>query len=82
MTIVLSTHDMGLVWEFCNRTVVLKEGEIIFDGTPEELFSNEYIISKSKLNIPYWFEISKDISKILEKEMIVRNKEDVYELIS
>lgn len=37
-TIVLITHDMDLVSEYAKRVVVLKEGEIVFDGKKEDLF--------------------------------------------
>ena len=40
-TIILITHDMDLVSEYAKRVIVLKEGEVVFDGTKEKLFSDE-----------------------------------------
>ncbi|NCU32721.1 MAG: energy-coupling factor transporter ATPase [Candidatus Moranbacteria bacterium] len=37
-TIVLITHDMDLVSEYAKRIIVLKDGEIAFDGKKEDLF--------------------------------------------
>ena len=37
-TIILVTHDMNLVYRYASRVCVLKDGNISFDGTPEELF--------------------------------------------
>jgi ABC-type polysaccharide/polyol phosphate transport system ATPase subunit len=35
-TIVLVTHDTEAVKKYCNRSIVLEGGEIIFDGDPEK----------------------------------------------
>lgn len=39
-TIIIVTHDMNLVSSLADRVVVLEHGEIGFDGTPYDLFSN------------------------------------------
>lgn len=36
-TVVLVTHDMGTVRKFCNRAVLIKDGQIIEDGSPQEV---------------------------------------------
>lgn len=35
-TVILVTHGMGAVREFCNRGIVIEDGKIIFDGSGEE----------------------------------------------
>lgn len=35
-TIVLVTHSLGQVTEFCDRAVLLNKGEVLFDGVPHE----------------------------------------------
>ncbi len=37
-TVILITHDMDLVSEYAKRIIVLRDGEIVFDGKKEELF--------------------------------------------
>lgn len=39
-TIILITHDMDLVSEYAKRVIVLKDGEVVFDGKKEELFED------------------------------------------
>ena len=35
--IVLVTHDMNWVQEFCNRAMLLEQGRIVAEGQPEEV---------------------------------------------
>ncbi|MFF2484264.1 ABC transporter ATP-binding protein [Paenibacillus sp. NPDC058071] len=39
-SIILITHDLGVVAGMCDRVVVMKDGEIVETGTTEELFAN------------------------------------------
>lgn len=51
MTVLHITHHM----EECidaDRALVLKEGELIFDGTPDSLFSNFKLVESSFLELP------------------------------
>ena len=36
-TVILVTHDMGTVRKFCNRAILLKDGKIIEQGSPQEV---------------------------------------------
>lgn len=51
-TVLLITHDMTLVAEYARRTVVLKEGRIVFDGTPLALFSQPELLAQVGLKQP------------------------------
>lgn len=37
-TIVIITHDMDLVYQYASRVLVMNQGELVFDGTPDTLF--------------------------------------------
>lgn len=39
-SIILITHDLGVVAGMCDRVVVMKEGEIVETGTTEEIFEH------------------------------------------
>jgi branched-chain amino acid transport system ATP-binding protein len=43
-TITLIEHDMGVVMDLSDRVVVLDHGELIADGTPEEVQTNQNVI--------------------------------------
>ncbi|WKL03306.1 ATP-binding cassette domain-containing protein [Paenibacillus amylolyticus] len=39
-SIILITHDLGVVAGMCDRVVVMKEGQIVETGTTTEIFAN------------------------------------------
>ena len=42
-TVVAAFHDLNIAAQFCDHIYALKEGAIIADGSPEQLFSAEFI---------------------------------------
>ncbi|MFB7156195.1 ABC transporter ATP-binding protein [Lysinibacillus sp. NPDC056232] len=50
-SIILITHDLGVVAGMCDRIIVMKEGEIVEQGTTEEIFKNaQHPYTKKLLN--------------------------------
>lgn len=45
-TIVLITHDMEIVRRYADRCLVLKNGQLAFNGTPCELFEGNYPLGR------------------------------------
>jgi ABC-2 type transport system ATP-binding protein len=41
-TVILVTHDIGTVQRYCDRAMLLRNGEIVMIGSAEEV-GNEYI---------------------------------------
>lgn len=52
VTIIPVSHNMDDIARFANRVIVLAQGEILFTGTPRELFSREEILSRAGLEPP------------------------------
>lgn len=42
-TVVLVTHDMGAVRQFCDRAILIKDGDLMIEGSPENI-ANEYTL--------------------------------------
>ena len=51
-TVVLVSHDMNLISEFCDRAAVFSHGKIYTRGTPEEVFENAGDIVGLGLEVP------------------------------
>ena len=49
ITILMITHDMHLMLEYTDRSLVLAEGELIMDGAPEEVLTNDEICDRAYL---------------------------------
>ncbi len=66
-TVILSTHDMDLAFDWADRAVVIQKGEILGDGTPLEIFSDTELLQKAHLNRPRLLQTrnSKQIDSIL-----------------
>ena len=52
-TLLLATHDMDLAAELCRRIVILSQGEIMADGSAEEIFLNKELLESCSLEQPY-----------------------------
>ncbi|MFW5713151.1 MAG: energy-coupling factor ABC transporter ATP-binding protein [Brevefilum sp.] len=51
-TVLCVAHDMILLAEVVDRMLVLRDGDLIMDGTPREVFSNDEIMSSTHLTPP------------------------------
>lgn len=51
-TIIIVSHDMNLVAEFCTGAAVFKGGKILSYGTPKKIFSDKALIKESGLDLP------------------------------
>lgn len=57
-TVLIITHDMTLVANYCQRTVVLLNGHDVFTGTPRDLFSNPEHVRATQLAAPQAISLS------------------------
>mgnify|MGYP000296772943 CR=1 FL=1 len=52
ITIVLISHDMDVVRRYAKRAIVLKDGYLVYDGTPTDLFSGVFDVEEWGLRRP------------------------------
>lgn len=52
ITIILISHDMDIVRRYARRALVLHYGQLVFDGTPLELFSGSQPVERWGLRRP------------------------------
>ncbi len=51
-TIIAATHKIDLAYETADRVVLMKEGEIIQKGKPEDVLINKDLLEKCRLTFP------------------------------
>jgi len=51
-TVLVITHDMTLVAEYCQRIVAFRDGKLAFTGTPIQLFEDQEMLKRTGLHPP------------------------------
>jgi len=51
-TKIIATHDLDMVLELCERTIILNDGKIVTDGPTLEILTNEELMEKCGLEMP------------------------------
>lgn len=62
ITIIIITHDMDLVVNYCNKVMVMKDGNSLYYGDNKTLFENDTIIDEAKLLRPIFLEVLKEMN--------------------
>ncbi|MBQ7147253.1 MAG: ABC transporter ATP-binding protein [Pseudobutyrivibrio sp.] len=78
VTILMITHDMHLMLEYTDRTLVLTDGELIMDARPEEVLTNPEVCEKAYLKKTSLYDLavkcdiddpSEFVARFIESEM-------------
>lgn len=59
--VVISSHDMDLIYEICDYVYVMNKGEIIKEGNPDDVFTDEEMIKNAGLKTPWIIKIYKEL---------------------
>jgi cobalt/nickel transport system ATP-binding protein len=52
-TKIFTSHDLDMVLDLCQRTIILHEGVIMADGPTDEIFQNEELLAACRLEKPF-----------------------------
>lgn len=52
-TKIIATHDLDMVLDLCERTIILHQGQVAADGNTVELFRDAALLEKSHLEQPF-----------------------------
>lgn len=63
MTLLVSSHNVELITEFANKIFIVHDGEIINEGSTNDVFSNHEILKKAHLRPPKASEILHKLQK-------------------
>lgn len=62
-TIVMITHDMRIVTSYASRVIVMRQGQIVADGTPREIFVQTELLNDAFIQAPQITRIAQELSK-------------------
>ena len=82
-TIVIITHDMDLLFRYCDHVVLLKDGSVAFDGKPNNLFSEN--IDELSIDVPKIYQFLDILRKRgvdIPKDNSIKTVEDVVKLLT
>jgi len=70
ITVIVATHDMNFALEWADRIVMLKDGNIIRDGIPADIFQEEELLKETNLSQP---DVITLFNKLIEKKILKEN---------
>lgn len=68
-TIIIITHDMHLLANFVQRTMVVVDGQILADTTPAELLANEALVDAASLRTTSIYRLAQRLSIVHPEEL-------------
>lgn len=57
MAVLMVTHDLPYALQLCSRSVLIDEGRIVADRPTRELLSDEALLHRHRLELPYGFRL-------------------------
>jgi cobalt/nickel transport system ATP-binding protein len=51
-TLIIATHDLDMVLDLCERTIVIREGRVAADGATVEILQDDKLLESSRLEKP------------------------------
>lgn len=83
-TIILSTHDVDMVYPWADMIYVMKDGKILRSGSSEEIFMNKNLLEQSDLAQPTILEIYAQLQsrgRLLDAP-VPKNQEELVDLLA
>lgn len=56
---ILASHDLDFIYDTCERTVVLSEGKIVYDGDTKKVLRDKKFLEENGLRLPLSFRFQK-----------------------
>ncbi|AFW95530.1 MULTISPECIES: energy-coupling factor ABC transporter ATP-binding protein [Nostocales] len=56
-TLLMATHDLDLVYRWADWVFVMDKGQLMLEGTPEDVFSQSLLLEELELGVPLIYEM-------------------------
>lgn len=81
ITVMMATHDINYAFDWADEIILLKEGKVLAQGTPIEIFSKESLLQETNLEQPAALKLFQTLCKkgILDASLPVPRNLDCLE---
>ncbi len=81
ITVMMATHDINYAFDWADEIILLKEGKVLAQGTPMEIFSKESLLQETNLEQPAALKLFQTLCKkgILDASLPVPRNLDCLE---
>ncbi len=55
-TCLITSHDLDMIYDTCERTILLNKGQIVADGKTEQILKDEALLQANDLELPLKFQ--------------------------
>lgn len=66
--VIISSHDMDLIYEICDYIYILGEGQVLGQGLPEDVFLEKDLLEKAYLEKPWLVKVHEELGLPLCKD--------------
>jgi len=78
LTVVIITHDVSLAANYASRMIVMNQGHIALDGTPEEVFKHKVKLRECHVSLPQVADLSYQLQDCGVPENVIRVPDMVH----
>jgi energy-coupling factor transport system ATP-binding protein len=80
-TVLIITHDMTLVANYCQTVTVLRDGRTVFEGTSRQLFSSSELLETAQLRAPQAITLSCELRRDRPEFPLLLNEREWVEAL-
>ena len=68
-TIVMATHDLDLAYFWADWIFILNQGQLVLEGTPQEVFAQRDTLEQLHLGVPLVFDVLDKVAEVLSNNL-------------
>ena len=53
---IIASHDLDMILDTCERTILMADGRIVADGKTEEILTNKELLEEHSLELPLYLQ--------------------------
>ena len=53
---IIASHDLDMIWDTCNRTILMADGKIVRDGDTKEILSDKDLLEANGMELPLFLQ--------------------------